>query len=215
MASETFSYTTVTGKIKPLFEKITDVAVPGRVTHSWLASIGFTSSNDRTLMAVLRQVMFVDSSDVPTELWKRYRASDRTALAEGVRSGFESVYDVYADAHQRSNQELTNVFKAKATSLGNDTVAKVLATFRALCSLAEFEGESVIDAEFKELPRGGRNPRHTEPGADQGTEGFLAVPVGFNLHIHLPADGDRQTYRVIFEELRATLSGTSAPALGD
>jgi len=49
-----YAYTTVTGKIKPLLEKIRTVGVPPKVTEAWLKSLGFKSTNDRTLIGVLK-----------------------------------------------------------------------------------------------------------------------------------------------------------------
>jgi Family of unknown function (DUF5343) len=49
-----FPYTTVPGKLKPLFKKMREVGVPQKATFQWLKSIGFTSSNDATLLGVLK-----------------------------------------------------------------------------------------------------------------------------------------------------------------
>ena len=60
-----YAYTTVTGKIKQLLEKIRAVGVPQKVTVSWLKTIGFTSSNDKTLIGVIKFVGLTDQSGVP------------------------------------------------------------------------------------------------------------------------------------------------------
>ncbi len=49
-----FVYTTVPGKIKPLLTKIRDVGIPAKVGSEWLKVIGYTSSNDRSLIGVLK-----------------------------------------------------------------------------------------------------------------------------------------------------------------
>jgi hypothetical protein len=63
-----YAYTTVTGKIKQLLDKIRTVGVPPKVSGSWLKSIGFTSSNDATLIGVLKFIGFTDQKRRP----KRY-----------------------------------------------------------------------------------------------------------------------------------------------
>jgi hypothetical protein len=65
-----FQYTTVPGKISTLFDKIRSVGVPPKVTVQWLKAIGFTSSNDTSLLPVAKAVGFADQSGVPTEYWK-------------------------------------------------------------------------------------------------------------------------------------------------
>jgi uncharacterized protein DUF5343 len=56
-----FPYTTVPGKIKDVLAKIRDVGVPPKVHVRWLKSVGFTSSNDATLIGVLKYVGLIDS----------------------------------------------------------------------------------------------------------------------------------------------------------
>ena len=48
-----YVYTGVPGKLKTLLVKIRTVGVPPKVTVQWLKTIGFTSSNDSTLIGVL------------------------------------------------------------------------------------------------------------------------------------------------------------------
>lgn len=43
-------YTTVPGKIPELLSKIKQTGVPPKVTNAWLKTIGFTSSNDGSLI---------------------------------------------------------------------------------------------------------------------------------------------------------------------
>ena len=64
-----YAYTTVTGKIRPLLDKLRIVGVPSKVTVSWLKTNGFTSSNDATLAGVLKFIGFTDASGIPTPMW--------------------------------------------------------------------------------------------------------------------------------------------------
>jgi len=57
-----FTYTTVPGKIKPLLAKIREVGIPSKAASQWLKTIGFTSSNDASLLGVLKLIGLVDSS---------------------------------------------------------------------------------------------------------------------------------------------------------
>ena len=50
-----YCFTNVVGKLPGLLEKIRDVGVPKKVTVSWLETIGFKSSNDRTLIRPLNK----------------------------------------------------------------------------------------------------------------------------------------------------------------
>jgi hypothetical protein len=83
-----FTYTTVPGKIKPLLDKLRQVGTPPKATAQWLKTIGFTSSNDSTLLGVLKTIGLIDSSGVPTGRWSNYRgANHKKVLAEAIRGG--------------------------------------------------------------------------------------------------------------------------------
>ena len=70
------AYTTVPGKIPTLLAKIRQVGVPPKVTVQWLKTIGLTSSNDTSLIPVLKAIGFVDGNGVPTPKWAQYRGSN-------------------------------------------------------------------------------------------------------------------------------------------
>lgn len=133
-----FAYTTVPGKLKPLLEKIRQVGVPAKATAQWLKSLGFTSSNDATLIGVLKAIGFVDSTGVPTPRWSQYRgANAKSVLGDALRNGYAELFAVYPDAWQRSQTELEHVFSTSSTG-GRQVITKTVSTFKGLAELAEF-----------------------------------------------------------------------------
>jgi hypothetical protein len=133
-----YIYTTVPGKLKTLFTKLREVGVPSKVTVQWLKSVGFSSSNDASLLGVLKFVDFVDASGVPTPKWSNYRGANyRKVLAEAIREGYVDLFAVYPDAWQRSQTELEHVFSTSSTG-GQQVIAKTVSTFKSLAELAEF-----------------------------------------------------------------------------
>jgi hypothetical protein len=133
-----FQYTTVPGKLKPLLAKIREVGVPSKVTVQWLKSIGFTSSNDASLLGILKFVGFVDASGVPTPLWSQYRGANHSKiLGNAIRQGYSDLFAVYPNAWQRTQQELEHVFSTSSSG-GKQVIAKTVSTFKALCESAEF-----------------------------------------------------------------------------
>jgi hypothetical protein len=133
-----FAYTTVPGKIKPLLDKIRGVGVPAKVTIQWLRTIGFTSSNDSTLIGVLKQAGLIDASGIPNSAWTLFRgAKHKSVLGDAIRKGYADLYAVYPDAHARSATELDHVFST-SSSAGKQVIAKTVATFKALSEEAEF-----------------------------------------------------------------------------
>lgn len=133
-----FTYTTVPGKIKPLLEKIRQVGIPPKATVQWLKSIGFTSSNDPSLLGVLKTVGLVDSSNVPTGVWSSYRgANHKKILGDAIKKGYAELFAVYPDAWQTANSDLEHVFST-SSSAGKQVIQKTVGTFKTLCESAEF-----------------------------------------------------------------------------
>src|SRR5258708_35345486 len=111
-----FAYTVVPGKLKPLLGKIRSVGVPPKVTIQWLKTIGFKSSNDSTLVGVLKFIDLIDANNVPTSRWSQFRGSDHKAvLGDAIRHGYDDLFSVYPDANNRSQTELDHVFSTSST----------------------------------------------------------------------------------------------------
>src|SRR5438874_1165391 len=101
-----FQYSTVPGKIGPLFHKLRSVGVPAKATVQWLKAIGFTSSNDPSLLSILKAAGFADSTGVPTATWREYRGADhKQVMARALRGGYRELFEVYSDANARTDKE--------------------------------------------------------------------------------------------------------------
>lgn len=216
-----YRYTTVPGKIPPLLNRISGVGRPDRVTNAWIASLGFQSSNDRTLIPILRQIEFIDEKGVPTRLWDDYRAKGGVVLAEGIRRGYAELFQMYPDANNRTPAEITSFVKANMPKLGEGAVGKVINTFRSLVSLADFgevtpgRSRSAIDDDVIEVPFKPANQPllSTEPSLAAVTHLLPANVSGqqrresgvATLHIHLPSlDGENavEAYQAIMRGLK-------------
>src|ERR1700690_1142743 len=139
-----FTYTTVPGKIKSLLDKIRQVGVPTKTSVQWLKTIGFTSSNDTSLLGILKAIALIDPTGVPTPAWSQFRgAHHRKVLGDAIRTGYAELFAVYPDAWQRSNTELEHVFST-SSSAGKQVIAKTVATFKALCESAEFSEQTTL-----------------------------------------------------------------------
>lgn len=201
-----FTYTTVPGKIKPLLEKIRGVGVPAKVTVQWLKTIGFTSSNDSSLIGVLKQAGLVDASGIPTSTWTLFRgAKHKSVLGDAIRKGYADLYAVYPDAHARSTTELDHVFST-SSSAGKQVIAKTVATFKALSDEAEFATsneptELVMDS----------NALHTPPAQNPAHIPVPAVGGGPSLHIdvqiHISPEASTTQIDQIFASMAKHLYG--------
>ena len=201
-----YAYTTVTGKIKPLLEKIRTVGVPPKVTEAWLKTLGFKSTNDRTLIGVLKFIGLIDQTGIPTARWSAYRgANHKTVLGEAIRSGYADLYAVYPDAHTRSSTDLQHVFST-SSSAGQQVVGKTVQTFKALVEEAEFPADAAPTETTMQT-----GPLHT-PAATQAPQVPRVASSGgpevhIDIQIHISPESTAEQIDKIFESMAKHLYG--------
>jgi hypothetical protein len=202
-----YAYTTTPNKIKAFLDKIQEVGVPAKATHAWLASVGFTSTNDRALLSIMRQIGFVDATGKPTAAWEEFRGGNARALANAIQQGYASMYSLYSDAHKRSNAELENIVKSTAPKLGKDAVHRVISTFRALTAEADFSGNGTALVSAPPTSSNGHAPdveAQAPPVAlVRGLGGGVTINV--NVQLTLPETTDGTVYEKLFAAMREHL----------
>lgn len=193
-------YTTVPGKIASLLAKVKQVGVPPKVTYAWIKTIGFTSSNDSSLVGILRISGLIDGSGTPTSRWSQFRgANGKAALGEGIRQGYADLYAVYPDAHARPNTDLEHVFSSSSKA-GKQAIQKAVSTFKKLAAEAEFAGTPVEGEKHFEAPT-----LHAPVSGAKAASKALANSVQPSLHIdvqvHISSDASAEQIDQIFASM--------------
>ncbi len=197
-----FAYTTVPGKIGRVLEKIRTTGVPTAVDTVWLKKMGFTSSNDKSLLPVIRQVGLINGKS-PTPLWSKYRGADhKRVLGRAIRDGYAELYNVYEDAHQRSNGELTHVFSTTSTA-GSQSIAKTLATFKALVAEAEFDQNGGTDGDQTVVADGLTEAVNAPRAARIASveNGLGGTSLHLNIQIHISPEASVDQVEAIFSSM--------------
>src|SRR5215472_16948064 len=97
-----FPYLTNPASLGRFLEKIRAIGVPSKVNAVYLNSLGFKSSNDRPIIAVLKFLDFIDGSGIPKENWQKYRSSAaRAVLASAIRKAYSELFATYPDADRK------------------------------------------------------------------------------------------------------------------
>ncbi|MFC3164988.1 DUF5343 domain-containing protein [Ciceribacter thiooxidans] len=202
-----FAYTNVTGKIKPLLEKIRTIGIPKKATTAWLKTIGFTSSNDKSLIGVLRFVGLIDSAGTPTSVWSNFRGTHhRAVLGEAIRKGYAELYAIYPDAHTRSNTEIGHVFSTSSTA-GQQVIAKTVATFKALATEADFSSApldintSIHTGPLHTAPANAPTQEPQRPNVQNGPA------VHIDIQVHISPESTAEQIDKIFESMAKHLYG--------
>ncbi len=194
------------GKLESLLEKIQVRNPPEIVSGSWLRSAGFKSSNDLSLLHVLKYIGFTDQSKKPTDKWISYRSRSKakTVLAECIQSSYKLFYDEFDNAHVRSDEELKDLLRT--TIKADETqVDLTLKTFKVLCSLAVFD---VVEKNTPSYPDGTVDQPDSDIGASTAYRG---IPSKASLHIdvqvHIHPDTDDKKIDKIFKSMAKHIYG--------
>ena len=198
-----YQYTTVPGKLEELLGKIRQTGVPINATYKWLESIGYRSSNDRSLVRVLKFIDFVDESGKPSDLWIKYRGENhQQVLAEGIRRGYADLFDIYPDAYKRSYEELENFFSTKSTA-GKQVIGKTVSTFKSLCDLADFESIPQAVAETKTGSTIEVTPQDVEQLSAPRPSAIpqISPALHIDIQIHISSDASSEQIDSIFASM--------------
>jgi hypothetical protein len=189
-----------------IFTKIKGAGTPPKFTNEFLkANLGFPSSNDRTVIRVLKALGFLSADSVPTSRYNEFREGTKSgrAIVAGLREGWSSVFLSNQRAYEHSATQMTELFK-NVTGSGEAVATKMATTFKGLASLAS-------PADWTEQPSLGtpRKDEDAEPlvvnatPAQPSERGRLSLHL--DVHVHLPATSDVSVYTAIFRALRSEL----------
>lgn len=195
-----YPYTQNTGSLTGIIKAIGSHGVPDKFTTKELPVWGYKSSNDRSVVGVLKFIGFIDSAGNPTQLWKDARTKPQEATAAGVRSGYNELFRTFPNAHQKDGEALTNFFKAK-TTVGDAVVKMMVATFRALAQYGDFDAATVSDLEDN---NGSLTPPtgQVAPSVKQQIPSDNGVTINLNIELSIPTDATGEVYDKFFAAMR-------------
>lgn len=200
------AYVVAHGRLSKFLQAIQGAGVPDRVTVELLKSFGFSSSNDRGIIRVMKAIGFLDSHGSPTSLYKRYRdkTMGRRVLAEALRTAYSDLFLVNTKANELAADKLRGIVATK-TEKGERVVKEIVATFKALCTAADFsDPENAEPIDKVEPPERGASDAGPPVGkADNRALGQATFH--YNIQIHLPTTTDISVYNAIFKSLREHL----------
>ena len=180
--------------------------MPKKITNAWLNTIGFKSSNDRTLMGILKITGLIDKNAIPTERWSHFRgARGKAVLGEGIKEGYAELYGVYPDAHLRPNNDLEHVFSSSSKA-GKQTIQKAVSTFKNLAAEAEFtndivENEAYFESETLHTPVS--NPQNAAKAAAKASTPSLHI----DIQVHISSEASPEQIDQIFASMAKHLYG--------
>ncbi len=188
-------------KIPQYFDTLLTARAPDKFTTKFMADLGFTSSNDRQFVNVLKAIGFLDETGTPTERYFKFldQSFSKQMVAEGIREAYADLFALNIAAQTLSKSEVEGKFKTLTNgSKENTTISYMASTFINLCNYADWsQPQKVIKEEVSpEEP--------TDSSTDlvvETTEKARGIDLNYDIHIHLPATRDQAVYDALFASL--------------
>lgn len=196
------AYVQVYGQLPEIFQRISDAAAPNKFTNQHLKDWGYTSSNFRAVIPLLKALGFLSADGTPTSRYHDYRgAHPRQVMAEAIREAYGDLFTIKAKPTVADRELIEGKFKSSHNASPN--TAKLMAsTFFALLDLADLNAKPQAQAENKVVQEETPLPKET-------TEALPKVhgrpSLHYNIQIHLPATKDIEVFNAIFKSLKEHL----------
>jgi hypothetical protein len=185
-----------------------DGQAPAQFTQQLLKDWGFSSSNDRAFIPLLKALGFLSPDGKPTTVYHDYRDHSRSKAVMGaaMKTAYEDIFLI--KEHPTDSDRAAIQGKFKSFHNASDNVASLMTkTFLALLKLADLKDTSSggpkkpkeESRETDQEPTNGKVRREREP------EKPVFSGLHYNIQIHLPATKDVEVYNAIFKSLRGHL----------
>jgi hypothetical protein len=200
----TSAYTVAVGRIPDLFERIRAGQAPDLFTQQLLKDWGFSSSNDRAFIPLLKALGFLSPDGKPTTSYHEYRDHSRSkaVLGHALREAYSDVFLIKEHPTESDKDAIQGKFKSYHNV--SDHVAGLMTrTFLALLKLADTKAKPASATRDKEKPKDEPEEREVR----QAGRGLLngGTSLHYNIQIHLPATKDVEVYTAILKALREHL----------
>jgi hypothetical protein len=212
------SYTLKPNAIPAYFDAMLDAQPPERFSVKFLERLGFTSTNDRLLISILKDLGFLSRDGVPQPRYFEFldRSRSKQVVADGIREAFSDLFAINIKANEMTTDDVRNkmrtIFAGQKTDLVIGNIAK---TFKALCEYADWSQPSPAPSaapstptEPPAEPRAVREPPAFSGNVDRSASSHAALSVSalqYHVNIVLPDTRDQAVYDAIFKSLREHL----------
>jgi len=191
------------------YSHIRNAQAPEKFTIKFLESLGFTSTNDRLIIGVLKALNFLDEASIPTQRYFEFLddSQSKTVLAQGIRDAYADLFRVNNKANEMGEAEVKNKLKTLTQGTKSENVLRLMAmTFAALCKNAEFSKTATTPKQEKPttVEPAKTTAEESEPKKEKH-ERKHSFDLAYNIHIELPATRDQAIYDAIFRSLKEHL----------
>jgi hypothetical protein len=201
------SYTLKLGAIPEYFETIQNAEPPDRFSHSFLRNLGFKSTNDRSLISILKEIGFLDENGAPTERYYKYldESQSQKVLAQGIKEAYSELFQVNRQAFELSNGDIKNKLKTLYSGdKSNQVIGRIASTFIYLCKIADFKEleksqKLKTKEESKQIKKKSKRKIESADGSNLTHKKVSLDSMQYHINIVLPESKDPEVYDAIFK----------------
>lgn len=202
------AYMPAVGRVHEILDKIQNAALPESFGVDFLKDMGFTSSNDRAMIRVLRYLGMIDAAGRPQQSYREFmdHTKAKAVLAARLRAAFDDLFTSDKEAQTKSAGQLKGWFKTK-TGASEAVAEKMASTFKSLADYADWTttptqmatGPSPLPSTKEEV----KADSFRSPARKGALESGLGLVYRFE--IHLPDTANVDTFRAIFRAIKEEL----------
>lgn len=198
-------------KITQYFDTMLTAKVPDKFTTKFMADLGFTSSNDRQFVNVLKAISFLDDAGTLTERYFKFldQSFSKQMVAEGIKEAYADLFALNTSANKLTKNEVEGKFKTLTNgSKESATISYMASSFINLCGYADWSESQILE---KKVGENGNNIKQEllTNGTEelrQDKQQVRGFDLNYDIHIHLPATRDQAVYDALFASLAKHIS---------
>lgn len=203
-------YVTATGNVTKALNNIAAAATPDSVTQNFVKTILKISGGSGNQMAsFLKKIGFVNPDGTPSEIYRKFRnsATRGVAAAESLRFGYAPLYKRNEYLHELTDKDLKGlILEETGAAADSSSPNLILSCIKAIKQFADFKKahEPDVQSDLQSTTDVDFEPRQSNH--DSGTtERKIALSVGYNINLNLPATSDIAVFNAIFKSLKDNL----------
>jgi hypothetical protein len=188
-----------------ILDAIQKAGVPEVFNLDFLTDLGFTSSNDRAVIKLLKYLGMLDASGRPQDAYRQFvdHTKAKSVLAELMRIAFDELFVSDRNANTKTVESLKGWFKSK-TGVSDAVATKMASQFKSLAGYADFSTPPARQPKTPEAAQAKEKKGEPEPPKLTAVK-EIDLGLVYRFEIHLPDTQNVDTFRAIFRALREEL----------
>jgi len=195
-----YPYMMSNNKISKIINSLQTAEKPNKLTQKHLTNLGYTSTNDRAIIQLLKRLGFLTDDGSPSSQFDQLRdkALYKKTLASCVRELYKDLFAINTEIYKDSDENIKGAI-SRVTGGDEESVKRIYATFKTLCNIADFSQPTVKEAPVK------ATTKENIPEQSNNIIKPIESEFHYNIQIHLPATTDISVYNAIFKSLKDNL----------